>query len=42
VDGSSSLSEKDVKASDRDGILEVRVSIDPKDAEAEKITIERG
>jgi HSP20 family molecular chaperone IbpA len=39
---STSVSEKDVKASGRDGILEVRVPIDPKDAQAEKIPIERG
>ena len=36
----SSVSEKDVKASYRDGILEVRVPIDKKDAKAKKIPIE--
>jgi HSP20 family protein len=39
---SSSVSETDVKASYRDGILEVRVPIDEKDATAKKIPIERG
>jgi len=38
---SSTVSEKDVKASYRDGILEVRVPIDKKDAKAKKIPIER-
>jgi HSP20 family protein len=39
---SSSVTEKDVKASYRDGILEVRVPIEKKDAKAKKISIERG
>jgi HSP20 family protein len=38
----SSVSEKDVKASYRDGILEVRVPIDKKEAKTKKIPIERG
>jgi HSP20 family protein len=39
---SRSVSEEDVKASYRDGILEVRVPIDEKGAEAKKIPVERG
>ena len=35
-------SEKDVKASYRDGIVEVRVPIDQKEAQAKKIPVERG
>jgi len=38
---SSAVSEKDVKASYRDGILEVRVPVDHNDAKANKIPIER-
>jgi HSP20 family protein len=38
----SDVKEEDVKASYRDGILEVRVPIDQKDAEARKIEIQRG
>ena len=37
----AAASEKDVKASYRDGILEVRVPIDPTEAQAKKIAIER-
>jgi len=39
---STSVSDKDVKASYRDGILEVRVPIDQKGGKAKKIPIERG
>ena len=39
---SSAVNDKDVKASYRDGILEVRVPIDKKDGKAQKIAIERG
>jgi HSP20 family protein len=39
---SRSVSEEDVKASYRDGILEVRVPIDKKGAEAKKIPVKRG
>ena len=38
----TTVSEKDVKASYRDGILEIRVPVDKKDAKAKRITIERG
>jgi HSP20 family protein len=38
----SDVKEEDVKASYRDGILEVRVPIDQKDAQARKIEIQRG
>jgi len=38
---SSAVSEKDVKASYRDGILEVRVPVDHNDAKGNKIPIER-
>ena len=37
----SSVSEQDVKATYRDGILEVRVPIDKKDATTNKIRVER-
>ncbi len=35
-------SEKDVKASYKDGILEVRIPVDKQEAEAKKVKIERG
>ena len=38
----TAASDKDVKASYRDGILEVRVPIDQKEVQARKIAIERG